>query len=71
MFSAATTTLYGGAAPTIHRLPKLHKENLPMRPILSSIGSYNHECAAWLSEILTPLRHHEAIVEDYCCVSQT
>ena len=35
-----------------------------MRSILSSIGSYNHECAAWLSEILTPLRHHQAIVKD-------
>ena len=35
-----------------------------MRPILSSIGSYNHECAAWLSEIFTPLRHHQATVKD-------
>ena len=35
-----------------------------MRPILSYIGSYNHECAAWLSKILTPLRHHQATVKD-------
>ena len=35
-----------------------------MRPISSPIGSYNHECAAWFSEILTPLRHHQAIVKD-------
>ena len=34
------------ATPTLYGLPKLHKENVPMRPILSSIGSYNHECAA-------------------------
>ena len=52
------------ATPTLYGLPKLHKDNVPMRPILSSIGSYNHECAAWLSEILTPLRHHQAIVKD-------
>ena len=25
-------------------------------PILTSIGSYNHECAAWVFEILTPLQ---------------
>ena len=35
-----------------------------MRPILSSIGSYNHECAAWLSVILTPLRQHTSVVKD-------
>ena len=26
--------------------------------------SYNHECAKWLSEILTPLRHHSTTVKD-------
>ena len=35
-----------------------------MRPILSSIGSNNHECAGWLSKILTSLRHHQATVKD-------
>ena len=35
-----------------------------MRSILSSIGRYNHECAAWFWEILTPLRHHQATVKD-------
>ena len=52
------------ATPTLYGLLKLHKENVPMRPILSFIGSYNHECAAWLFEILTPLRHHQATVKD-------
>ena len=37
---------------------------LPLRPILSSTGSYNHECATWLSEILTPLRHHPSSLKD-------
>ena len=37
-----------------------------MRSILSFIGSCNHECAAWLSEILTPLRHHQATIKDSC-----
>ena len=35
-----------------------------MRLILSSVGSYNHECTAWLSEILTPLRQHISVVKD-------
>ena len=42
--------------PTLYGLPKFHKDNNPMRPILSSIDFYNHECAAWLLEILTLLR---------------
>ena len=50
------------ATPTLYGLPKLHQENVPMRPILSTIGSCNHECVVWLSEILTPLRHHQATV---------
>ena len=54
--SASTPTLYG--------LPKIHKNDTPLRPILSSVGSYNHECAKWLSEILTPLRHHSTTVKD-------
>ena len=45
-------------------LPKMHKNDSSLRPILSSVGSYNHECAEWLSEILTPLRLHSATVKD-------
>ena len=52
------------ATPTLYGLPKLHKENATMGPILSSIGSSNHECAVWLSEILTPLRHRQTTVKD-------
>ena len=50
--------------PTLYGEPKIHKDNNPLRPILSFIGSYNHEYAAWLSEILTPLRQHSSVVED-------
>ena len=45
-------------------MPKTHTDNTPLRPILSSTGSYNHECATWLSEILTPLRHHPSSLKD-------
>ena len=50
--------------PTLYGLPKTHKDNIPLRPILSSTGSYNHECATWLSEILTPLRDHPSSLKD-------
>ena len=41
--SAATLTLYG--------VPKLHKDNTPLRPILLSIGSYSYETAVWLNKL--------------------
>ena len=30
---------------TLYGLPKIHKENTPLRPTLSSTGNYNHKCA--------------------------
>ena len=44
--------------PTLYGLHKTHEDHTPHLPILSSADSYNHECATWLSEILTPLRNH-------------
>jgi len=35
-----------------------------MKPIVSAMGSFNHEAAKWLSNVLAPLRHHSTIVRD-------
>ena len=35
-----------------------------MRPILSSSGSFNHECARWLSQSLANLRQHPTNISD-------
>jgi len=37
---------------------------MPLRPILSSIGSFSYDCAKWLSDSLSELRHHETCVKD-------
>ena len=34
-------------------MPKIHKENVPLGPILSVIGSAEHELAKWLGESLS------------------
>ena len=52
------------ATPTLHCLPKIHKEGTPCRPILTSYDSFAYECAVWLSEILTPLREHPSNIKD-------
>ena len=39
----------------IYGLPRTHKENIPLRPMLLMIGSSQHELATWLAEILAPV----------------
>ena len=45
----------GSQRPRMYGLPKTHKEDTPFRPILSMIGSSQHELAKWLAEILAPV----------------
>ena len=45
----------GSQRPQMYGLPKIHKPNVPLRPILSMIGSAQHELAKWLSEVLDPV----------------
>ena len=41
--------------PQIYGLPKIHKDNTPLRPIVSAIGSPTYLLAKMLAGILTPL----------------
>ncbi|CAF1615034.1 unnamed protein product, partial [Didymodactylos carnosus] len=50
--SASFSTFYG--------LPKIHKNNYPLRPIISSIGSYSYELSKHLANIIN--RHRPAQV---------
>ena len=54
--STTTSSLYG--------FPKPHKPRIPLRPILSSGGSFNHECARWLSQSLENLNQHPIDIPD-------
>ena len=45
----------GAVAPKFYGLPKIHKRDIPFRPIVSSRGSTNYEVAKELSRILRPL----------------
>lgn len=48
--------------PKFYGLPKIHKQNNPLRPIVSSIGSISYNCAKYIAEILNPIvgktEHH-------------
>jgi len=49
---------------TLYGLPKLHKPGVPFRPIFFFIGSYNHNCARWLSQSLSNLWQHPTNIKD-------
>ena len=45
----------GAVTPKFHGLPKIHKRDISLRPIMSGRGSINYEVAKELSRILRPL----------------
>ena len=45
----------GAGSPKFYGLPKVHKEGMPLRPIVSSIGAVTYETSKELSRILKPL----------------
>jgi len=55
--------------PTFYGLPKVHKDSVPLRPIVSSIGSVTYNIAKHLAKILGPLvgqsEHHILNSKDF------
>ena len=47
--------LTGASSPKLYGLPKIHKKNIPLRPIASSRGSVTYGVAKELARILKPL----------------
>ena len=45
----------GSQQPRMHGLPKTHKKDVPLRPILAMTGSAQHELAKWLNCLLQPV----------------
>ena len=45
----------GAVTPKFYGLPKIHKDGIPLRPIVSSRGSISYEVAKELARILKPL----------------
>ena len=52
----------GASPPKFYGLPKIHKKNIPLRPIVSSLGSVSYGVAKELAKIIKPLmgcsQHH-------------
>ena len=56
----------GAVAPKFYGLPKIHKRDIPLRPIVSSRGSINYELAKELSRILRPLVGSSPPHKEHC-----
>ena len=41
--------------PRIYGLPKIHKADVPLRPIVSCVNTFAYELSAYLANILSPL----------------
>ena len=59
----------GAGSPKFYGLPKIHKQGVPLRPIISSRGSATYESAKELAKILKPLvgrsPHHVQNNQDF------
>ena len=56
----------GSTGPRMYGLPKLHKQGVPLRPILSMVNAPQHAMAKWLTEVLQPVlnKYSEHVVKD-------
>ncbi|PFX12560.1 hypothetical protein AWC38_SpisGene23460 [Stylophora pistillata] len=61
---ADTVCRKGSRLAHLYGLPKTHKQQLSMRPILSSTGTYNFALAKWLEEKLKPLSLNQHTICD-------
>ena len=53
----------GSLRPRMYGLPKTHKKDIPLRPILSMVGSSQHQLAKWLTSVLDPVL---SLYSTYC-----
>ncbi|CAI2738781.1 unnamed protein product [Dicrocoelium dendriticum] len=51
----------GTAIPRLYGLPKTHKPNVPLRPVLDMKDSPYHSTARWLVELLEPVRKQVSV----------
>lgn len=56
--------------PGLYGLPKIHKSNVYLRPIVSTIGSPTYSLAKYLKRLISPLvgkcRHHVKKISSIC-----
>ena len=54
--------LVGSITPRMYGLPKMHKKDVPLRPILSMVHSAQHKLAKFLNDQLYPVLEHFLLI---------
>ena len=54
----------GARSGIMYGLPKTHKQNIPLRPIISSIGTFSYKTAKYSSKLLSPLALNNYLQKD-------
>jgi hypothetical protein len=54
----------GSRIGILYRLPKIHKNSIPLRPILSCINNYSYKIAKFFVPILSPFCSSAFMVRD-------
>jgi len=54
----------GSRPGTLYGLPKVHKANIPLRPIISSIGTFNYNVAKFLVPIIAPITTNQYTIDN-------
>ena len=57
----------GSQRPRMYGLPKIHKQDVPLRPILSMTGSAHHQLAQWLTSVID----HVLLLYSTNCISDS
>ena len=54
----------GSRSGFFYGLPKIHKPNAPLRPIISGVGTFYHSTVKFLAKLLLPLTKKDSILKD-------
>ncbi|XP_069996772.1 uncharacterized protein [Penaeus vannamei] len=54
----------GSQPGMLYGLPKVHRPNIPLRPIISSIGTFNYKTAKFLVPLISPLTTNKYTIEN-------
>ena len=55
----------GARLGIMYGLPKIHKQNIRLRPIISSFGTFSYKTAKYLSKIFSPLAQNVHLLKDF------
>ena len=55
---------HGSRYSVLYGLPKIHKNDAPVRSLISAIGTYNYKLAKYMVEILSPLINSRYILKE-------